>query len=533
VVDKIVFDHINTAPGNDTLGAVMNILSLREGADKYNLLMELSEDGIIIVHNGIIKESNSKMAHMCGYSNENLLDNSLVEFIHPEDVPAVEALWKNISNNGNHTKKIEAKLKCKNEQHLAVKIYSARCLFQQKPAALFILKVISQDHDEQASLEANSKLDSIAALSGGIAHDYNNLLTGIIGNITLAQTYLNQEDKSYTLLDHALIASKTAKNLTQKLITFSKGGIPNKEIAAVDGLVKSATDFTLSGSNIQSSYDFAPNLKFIDVDQSQIGQAIYNVVINAREAMPNGGVIKVSAKNVVLNGQFPSLKEGNYVKISIADQGRGIAESEFQKIFDPYYSSKELGNQKGMGLGLSICRSIIEKHSGAVNVESQLGFGTTLNLYLPAADEKSLAKKKSIKTKEKKRIFGEGRILVMDDEPMIRRLAGDILRHLGYEVEFAEDGAEAVALYSASMQSANPFDAVILDLTVRGGMGGKEAIQELLAINPNVKGIVSSGYSKDPGMTDYRQHGFSGVVAKPYTVREMGATLSTVLDNTF
>ncbi|NNL75668.1 MAG: response regulator, partial [Desulfobacterales bacterium] len=225
-----------------------------------------------------------------------------------------------------------------------------------------------------------------------------------------------------------------------------------------------------------------------------------------------------------------ALKKGDYVKISITDQGSGIAESEFEKIFNPYYSSKQKGNQKGMGLGLSICQSIIEKHGGAVTVESQLGFGATFNLYLPAAGAKSLAIRPPKETKEKKRIFGEGKILIMDDEAMIRKLAGEILRHLGYEAEFAGDGAEAVARYKTSMQTANPFDAVILDLTVRGGMGGKEAIQKLAAIDPNVKGIVSSGYSDDPGMTDFKQYGFSGVVAKPYTVKELGETLSAVLN---
>ena len=531
MADKIKIDQINHPPQNDTLGAVMNILSLSEGADKYQLLMELSTDGIIIVQNGIIKESNSQMEKMCGHSIEKLFGGYLVDFFHTDDIPALESLWRPAANNQHTVKELEAKLRCKSGRPLAVRITAASCLSQQKPAVLLMIRAISDSHGARTDFEKNSKLDSIAALSGGIAHDYNNLLTGIIGNITLAQTFLSQKDKPYALLDHALIASKTAKNLTQKLITFSKGGFPNKEIVPVDGLVKSATDFTLSGSNIQCSYHLASNLRQIDADQSQIGQAIYNVVMNAREAMPDGGILTVTAKNVSLINQVPALKKGDYVKISITDQGSGIAESEFEKIFNPYYSSKQKGNQKGMGLGLSICQSIIEKHGGAVTVESQLGFGTTFNLYLPAAGVKSLAIRPSKETKEKKRIFGEGKILIMDDEAMIRKLAGEILRHLGYEAEFAVDGAEAVARYKTSMQTANPFDAVILDLTVRGGMGGKEAIQKLAAIDPNVKGIVSSGYSDDPGMTDFKQYGFSGVVAKPYTVKELGATLSAVLES--
>ena len=385
--------------------------------------------------------------------------------------------------------------------------------------------------DTAGRLEEDSKLESIAALSGGIAHDYNNLLTAIIGNITLAQTYLDKDDKPHMLLDHALVASKTAKNLTQKLITFSKGGSLNKEIAAIDRLVISAADFTLSGSNIECIYHFQPDLWMVDVDQSQIGQAIHNVVMNAREAMPQGGIIEVTVENVVLTDEAPTLGQGNYVRISIADQGNGIPEKEFGNIFAPYYSTKKMGNEKGMGLGLSICHSIIKKHDGDVAVESQMGVGTIFHLYLPAADAESIEKKQEVETTGQGLIFGEGKILVMDDEDIIRKLAGEILSYLGYEVEFARDGAEAVDLYKASMKSGKPFDAVILDLTVRGGMGGKDAIQRLIAVDSTVKGIVSSGYSDDPGMTDFREYGFSGVVAKPYTVEELGETLSRVLKN--
>ena len=372
-------------------------------------------------------------------------------------------------------------------------------------------------------------LDSIAALSGGIAHDYNNLLTAIIGNITLAQTYLNKNEKPFILLDQALSASKAAKNLTQKLITFSKGGSPNKEVTAVDRLVKSAVDFTLSGSNIKSNYSFTPDLWQIEVDQSQIGQAIHNVVMNAREAMQQGGHIKIVATNMALTDEIASLSEGNYVKVSISDQGCGISAEEFDKIFNPYYSTKDRGGQKGTGLGLSICHSIINKHGGEVSVESQIGVGTTFNIYLPATHAKPLIKSESAEPAVGRRIFGDGKILVMDDDKMILELAGEILQHLGYRVEFAHDGAEAVASYQAAFKSAEPFDAVILDLTVRGGMGGKETIQKLMTIDPNVKAIVSSGYSEDPGITGFEQHGFCGVVAKPYSLEELGENLSQVL----
>jgi signal transduction histidine kinase len=279
-----------------------------------------------------------------------------------------------------------ATLACKNGQRVEVEISAVGCNFQQKPASLLIIRDISDRLTARKSLEKAGKLDAIAALSGGIAHDYNNLLTAIIGNITLAQTHLKPKDKPFRLLGHALVASKTAKNLTQKLITFSKGGSPHKEIAAVDRLVKSATDFTLSGSNIKCSYNFSPDIRLIDVDPSQIGQAIHNVVMNARESMQEGGLIYVTASDFKLADEVATLVAGDYVKVSIADQGGGIPEKEFDRIFEPYYSTKEMGHTRGTGLGLSICRSIIRKHGGDVTVESQIGVGTTMHLFLPAAE---------------------------------------------------------------------------------------------------------------------------------------------------
>ena len=514
---------------NDKQSAETHGVALKEVNARYRLLMDLSADGIIIVQDGVIRESNRCMAQLCGDHPESMPDTALTEYFPPDENPAVYALIDIPDHESGEPQVQAATLACKNGQRLEVEVSAVGCDFQQKPATLLIIKDISDRLTARESIEKAGKLDAIAALSGGIAHDYNNLLTAIIGNITLAQTHLKSNDKPFRLLSHALVASKTAKNLTQKLITFSKGGSPNKEIAAVDRLVRSATDFTLSGSNIKCNYNFPPDIRLIDVDQSQIGQALHNVIMNARETMREGGTINVTASNAKLTDEVPTLVAGDYVKISIADQGSGIPEKEFDKIFDPYYSTKEMGNTRGTGLGLSICRSIIRKHGGEVTVASQMGVGTTIHLFLPAADSESLEQTPGDKTSETGRIFGEGKILVMDDEQMIRDLAGEILGHLGYEVEFAQDGDEAVALYKTGLKIARPFDAVILDLTVRGGMGGKEAIQKLIDIDPDVKGIVSSGYSDDPGMTDFRKYGFSGVVAKPYTLEELGEKLSRVL----
>jgi PAS domain S-box-containing protein len=520
---------MNAKFSSDTRSSENNPVDAQGVNERHRLLLDLSGDGIIVVQNGVIKESNRSMAKMCGCHPESMLDSAIAEYFPFDENPDIQAL---AGSPGSKTKKPQtqsATLVCKTGQRLKVEIKATGCAFEKKPAILWVIRDISDRLTARKSLEKAGKLDAIAALSGGIAHDYNNLLTAIIGNITLAQTHLDAKDKPFRLLGHALVASKTAKNLTQKLITFSKGGSPNKEIAEVDRLVRSATDFTLSGSNIKCNYTFPADLHLIDVDQSQVGQAIHNVIMNAREAMHAGGSIHVAAANAVVTDEVATLMAGDYVKISVSDQGNGIPPDEFDKIFEPYYSTKKRGNARGTGLGLSICRSIIRKHGGDVTVASQMGGGTTIQLYVPAADPRASRKIPTERPREQPPIFGEGKILVMDDDPMIRDLAGEILWHLGYEAEFATDGKEAIALYRKSMKSAKPFDAVILDLTVRGGMGGKETIQKLIAIDPDVKGIVSSGYSDDPGMTDFKQFGFCGVVAKPYTLKELGEKLSQVL----
>jgi two-component system cell cycle sensor histidine kinase/response regulator CckA len=390
-------------------------------------------------------------------------------------------------------------------------------------------KELSERKVTEEELLKAKKLESIAALSGGIAHDYNNLLTSIMGNISLAQTYVQHDGKISGLLNEAQRASILAKDLTRKLITFSRGGAPIKKTVPISPLVKRATEFSLSGSNIRCEFHIPDELWYVEIDENQIGQAIYNLVMNAREAMRDGGTIRVAAENANITDGAPTLKEGRYVKISFKDEGIGIPKKHLKKIFDPYFSTKEMGTQKGMGLGLSICHSIIKGHSGDVDVVSQEGAGATFNIYLPASEGKASKERPEKSQKKATPVIGKGRILVMDDEKMIRHLAGEILSYLGYEVSFSKDGAKAIEIYKGAMESGEPFDAVILDLTVRGGMGGKEAIRKLMEIDPHVTGIVSSGYSDDSVMTDFEKYGFKGVVAKPYSVNEVSVVLDEVI----
>jgi PAS domain S-box-containing protein len=506
-------------------------LSLIESEEKFRLLMELATDGVLVVQDGKIKEVNYYLAKMCGYTIDEVLDTDLASFFHTDDIETIATIYEKPLIDDNALAAHDLTLMCKNGYRVEVEVIAGRFIFQGKPSNLLVVRDISDHSKSDSEMERTRQLESIAALSGGIAHDYNNLLTAIIGNISLAQTYLDPDDKVFLLLSQALTASKTAKELTQKLITFSKGGSPDKKVAEVAKLVKNATEFTLSGSNLKSDFNFSDNLWPVEVDSRQIGQAIHNVIMNAREAMPEGGQLEISAENVSSDDDLSNLRNGKYVKISITDYGIGIAQKNLDKIFNPYFSTKKMGDKKGTGLGLSICHSIIRKHGGNVTVESKYRQGTTFHIYLPSANGKSPDQRPADTMEQEIPIFGEGRILVMDDEAMIRKLAGELLSYLGYEVDFALDGTEAIKRYKKAINSNKPFDAVILDLTVKGGMGGKEAIQELVKIDPNVVAIVSSGYCNDPGITDFGQYGFSGVVTKPYTMSELGEKLNQVVSN--
>ncbi len=366
------------------------------------------------------------------------------------------------------------------------------------------------------------KLESVGVLAGGIAHDLNNLLTGVVGSISLARLYDDPADKDRRLAE-AEEASMGIKNLTQQLLTFSKGGVPVLQTADMAGLLVDSATFTLRGSNVGCEFSISDDLWPAEIDAGQMNQVINNLVINSQHAMPRGGVIKICAENVTINAKHGlALKPGAYIKVSVADQGIGIPEGKIQKIFDPFFTTKRTGN----GLGLATSYSIIQKHNGHITVESQVGVGTTFYIYLPASPGEIIVTEKK---EEKELVTGEGKMLVMDDEKHIRDLAAEMLSNIGYEVTTSIDGAETIEIYETAMGSGYPFDAVIIDLTIPGGMGGKETIQRLTKIDPAVKAIVSSGYSNDPVMANFAEYGFKGVVAKPYKARELSEVLHKVI----
>ena len=374
------------------------------------------------------------------------------------------------------------------------------------------------------------KLESVGILAGGIAHDFNNLLTIILGNIEMAKDDIKPEVGISECLTEAEKASIQAQALTKQLITFSKGGTPIKKIGSIENLVKKTTDYSLSGSNVKYNFLILHDLWPIEFDEDQMKHAINNIIVNAVESMPDEGTVDVRAENFNITAkQNLSLLEGKYVKISIRDHGVGIPKEHLSQIFDPYFSTKEMGIQKGMGLGLATTYSIINRHGGHITVESEVGVGTTFTLFLPAL-EKDIRELKPIEIHEpEKPSIRTGRILVMDDEESIRNLSKQRLGRLGYESELAKNGAQAIEFYKKSMDSRKPFDAVILDLTVKGGMGGKDVIKAILKIDPKVKAIVSSGYSNDPVMTNFKEYGFTGALPKPNTKKELIEALKKII----
>ena len=389
---------------------------------------------------------------------------------------------------------------------------------------VLVFRDVTESRRTAEELLKIEKLESVGMLAGGIAHDFNNILAVILGNLELAEMSLDPESEAYSLMGNSIKASLRARDLTQQLLTFSKGGQPIKKTTTIDSVVLETAKFVLHGSSVSYKCIFPDDLWLVDIDPGQIAQVIQNLVINAKHAMPDGGTVIINCSNIE-NFEVDSsldLPSGNYIKIDVIDNGFGIEEKNLKKIFDPYFTTKG----KGSGLGLSISHSIISKHNGGLYVKSQKGEGTTFTIYLPASNQKYIDKseegvRSSFKVKAK--------ILVMDDEELVLDIAKEMLNHLGHDVLLVQNGYEAIDIYKDQLDKGDPVDVVIMDLTVPGNMGGKEAVQEILKINNDALVIVSSGYSNDPIMANYREYGFKAAIAKPFMLAELRDILISVL----
>ncbi len=386
--------------------------------------------------------------------------------------------------------------------------------------------MVLRDVTERARLELEllraSKLEAVGLLAGGIAHDFNNIMAVVMGNLTLAQLDPARSEKSARWLKEAERGALRARDLTQQLLTFAKGGEPVRSAVQLPEVVREAAEFALHGSSARCEFMVDAALWPANADKGQIGQVVQNLIINAAQAMPGGGVIRVTLGNAQVDKDAPGpLAAGRYLSLTIADTGTGIAPEHLARIFEPYFTTKE----QGTGLGLATVYSIIKKHRGHVAVESEFGRGTTFRLWLPAAQAEPAAPVSSHSPFDPIR----GRILFMDDEVGICEMAKELLNQLGMEATAVTDGAAVVREYGAARAAGRPYDVVMLDLTVPGGMGGLQAMRELLKLDPQVRAIVSSGYSTDPVLANHREHGFRGVVPKPFLLPDLAETIRAVL----
>lgn len=381
---------------------------------------------------------------------------------------------------------------------------------------------------EEAQLKLH-KLESVGTLAGGIAHDFNNILATIQGYIELAKMDITPGNKGYNRMISIEKSILQATELTKRLITFAKGGDPIRVITNISAMVKNAILSSIGESPVGMKFYLDSDLWPAEIDEGQICQVIRNLVINAVEAMPEGGMLTVRVKNMTVNEQdrLP-LSNGDYIRISLEDKGAGITRESLPVIFDPYFSTKQRGSEKGMGLGLSVCHSVVSKHDGCIIVESEERKGSTFHVYLPAAvNNASLIKK----PKPDEKPGAKSRILVMDDDAMIRDMLSELLVAMGYDVETADDGLAAIDLYIEAMESRKPYQMLILDLTVPGGVGGKLTMERLRVINPDVKCIILSGYTDDPVIQNYQQYGFGGALTKPFTLKDLQNIFANILTN--
>ena len=387
---------------------------------------------------------------------------------------------------------------------------------------VLVFRDVTEQQRMEEELAKAQKLESLGVLAGGIAHDFNNILTAVLGNISLARLITQQHRESQEVLAEAERACTRARELTQQLLTFSQGGAPIKKLAALAELIRETVGFALRGANVYPEFVLAEDLWPAEIDTGQISQVLHNLVLNARQAMPQGGALTVAADNVQLDGATPlPLPAGPYARVQVRDSGIGIAPEHLSRIFDPFFTTK----QRGSGLGLATSYSIVKRHDGHIAAASTVGAGTTVTVWLPARpgmSPRATAAPKPLRS-------GAGRVLLMDDEASVRQVGASLLQALGYAVETVADGDEALRAYEAARKAGAPFDIVMLDLTVVRGMGGRECIERLRALDPAVKAVVSSGYSNDPVMADYAAFGFAGVVPKPYEVGELGETLARIL----
>ncbi|MFA5182814.1 MAG: ATP-binding protein [Syntrophales bacterium] len=500
--------------------------ALRESEDLFRSLVDYMHDAMIIITwEGSILFANRAAARIIEYDRaEEFVGHNIVEYIHPDslqkaavDLDAVKADKMGFLS--------EYQLRSVTGRHIWVESIGGKIIFRRATANLVCIRDITDRKRMEEELLRAHKLESLGVLAGGIAHDFNNLMAIVQGYIDLALMELPPEHVSCQRLLNAIQSVEQTKDLTSRLITFSRGGSPHREIFDIMEIIRDAIHRTVKGTDIKVKFDFEKDLWPAEADELQMKQCFYNLTTNAVEAMPEGGNLTIHAENVLISDrQVSDLKEGPYIKITFADEGIGIPEVHLSKIFDPYFTTKKMAAQKGLGLGLSVCYSVLKNHHGHITVNSQSGKGASFVLYLTARPD--LAKEKGVKQTSS---TGTVRVLVMDDEPRLREIERAYLERMGYEVTDVKDGQEAIDAYRKALYSRTPFDLVMLDLTVCEGMGGQKAMEQLLKIDPSIRAIIASGFVDDPLIENYSDYGFQGAIKKPFKREEMENLVGMIL----
>jgi PAS domain S-box-containing protein len=501
--------------------------AVRIHQERFEIFFNCASDAIFVhplqeVGFASFLEVNDIACQLYGYSKEEFLLLSALDITIQSvaKAQAATASRKKLLDEGQMI--FEAVHVKKSGAMFPVEINSNIVVQNGQSMILSVVRDITDRKRMEEELIKNQKLESLGVLAGGIAHDFNNILTGIIGNISLAKFRSPAGSEISERLTDAENAAVRAQDLTQQLLTFARGGAPIRKTVKLSEILRESVNLSLHGSTCKCAFSISDDLWATDIDAGQINQVVGNLVINAEQAMPKGGIIRVAVKNIETDkNHINSIDAGKWVMFSISDNGLGIEKDILTKIFDPYFSTKSMGS----GLGLSICHSIVKQHGGHIRVESEPRVGSTFSVYLPASVKTADAaiEKASFTLK------GEGRILLMDDEDIVVQATGRLLEHCGYEISTASHGEEAIELYRKAKDSGKPFGVTILDLTIPGGMGGEATIKRLLEIDPNIKAIVSSGYANDPLMAKFENFGFRGVISKPYKIDDLVELLNNLL----
>ncbi len=494
--------------------------------EKYRKIFDTAANLIISADDkGVIVDCNAKIFNFLGYTKDEIIGQPISGIIHEDDRGKAETTLREIIGRGSSYNTefrfvrkdgnlINVNINCSVLHDIKGNFHRIICLIED----------VTERRKMEEELIKKEKLESLGILAGGIAHDFNNILTAILANVSLALVDTEPEGPLYASLFEAQKAISRAHDLTQQLLTFSKGGVPVKRPVIIANIIREAVGFALTGSKTRCEFDIPDDLYMVEADPGQMSQVFHNLIINADQAMPQGGIIRVQANNTVIDkDNVLSLKPGKWVRIKITDQGVGIAEKNLKKVFDPFFTTK----QEGSGLGLSSTYSIVKRHDGYIEVESRIDSGTTFTIYLPAT---AVAEETS-DTCRRKISRGMGRVLIMDDDRAVQKVAGKALEKSGYSVDYAGSEQEAIDKFESAISLSDPYDVVILDLTMPGGKGGTEVIKSLRKIDSKIKAIVASGYSNDPVLADYLRYGFSGFIAKPFNATTLAAKVKEILDN--